>query len=571
MAHYDLIIRNGRIVDGTGTDSYVGDVAICGDQIAAIGEDLAGEADEEIDAAGLVVTPGFVDVHTHFDGQATWDSHLAPSSSLGATTIVMGNCGVGFAPCKPDDRTALIGLMEGVEEIPEVVMSEGLPWDWESFEDYLTSVESRPHDIDLAVFFPHGPLRVNVMGERAINREPATIEDLKQMRMLLERGLDAGAVGFSTSRTFVHRTNKGVPTPTYNTATDELKFLGEALSAERGNMFQMIADWEDADEEFSILRHICEETGAKATFTCLQIEATPDLHSDNLARVEQAQSEGLDIKAQVLTRPVGIMMGHGSSMSPFYARPTFRQHAHLPLPELVEKLREPEIKAAILAEENEGAHVFVRIAAERYETMFPLESPVEYLPPRDSSIRHRAEAEGVSPESWLYDYLLTDDGQALIYFPAANYHDGVPDMLDHPFSIAALGDGGAHVGSICDASTNIYLLTKWVMKEKRFSLERAIHLITQQPAAFFSFNDRGALAPGMKADINIFDMDGLQLHRPHLVHDLPAGGKRFLQEAEGLIATFKSGVKIFANGTPTGALPGRLLRGKQDVRQPELA
>jgi len=571
MRHFDLIIRGGRVIDGTGDSSYIADIGISDGLIRDIGKNLTGNADKIIDAAGKIVTPGFVDVHTHFDGQATWDNHLAPSSALGATTVVMGNCGVGFAPCRAEDRNALIGLMEGVEEIPEVVMSEGLPWNWESFEDYLNAIEAKPHDIDIAVFFPHAPLRVHVMGQRAIDREPATLDDMRAMRKILDRGLEAGAIGFSTSRTFIHRTNKGVPTPTYDTALDELKYLGEALSAERGNMFQMIADWEDAEDEFSILRHICTETGAKATFTCLQIEQTPELHKQHLERVERAQSDGLNIKAQVLTRPVGFMMGHGSSMSPFYDRPTFRKYAHLPLPELVQQLRNPDVKAAILNEENERPHVFVKIVGGNFDNMYPLESPVEYLPPRDSSVQHRADAAGVSAESWLYDYFLEDEGQSLIYFPAANFHDDIPEVLEHPHTISALGDGGAHVGSICDASTNIYLLTKWVKQERRFSIEQAIHFITQQPAEFFSLHDRGRLAPDMVADINIIDLDQLSLHRPHLAHDLPANGKRFLQNANGLSATIKSGEIIFQEGQATGALPGGLLRGKQAVKQHQTA
>ena len=330
MTHYDLIIRNGQVIDGTGAPGVQADVAVSNGKIAAVGVALSGTGAKEFDATGMIVTPGFVDVHTHYDGQATWDSHLNPSSSLGTTTVVMGNCGVGFAPCRPEDREVLVKLMEGVEEIPESAMHEGLPWTWETFPEFLDYIDSRPHDIDLAALVPHGPLRVYVMGERGVNREPATPDDIAIMKALLADSVAAGGVGFSTSRTLVHRSSTGDYVPTYQAIGSELKQVAEALSGDRGHVFQFIADWQDAEDEFSILRETSAKTGAKGTFTLLDIQTTPDLWREHLDRIEAAQAEGLDIRGQVLSRPVGIMMGHPASMSPFYDRPSFKALNSLP-------------------------------------------------------------------------------------------------------------------------------------------------------------------------------------------------------------------------------------------------
>ena len=563
MAEYDLIIRNGHVVDGSGGKSGILDVAVKDGLIQAVGENLPDTASNEIDAAGLIVTPGFVDVHTHYDGQATWDSHLNPSSNLGTTTVVMGNCGVGFAPCKPEDRDVLIQLMEGVEEIPETAMAEGLPWTWESFPEYLDTLDAKPRDIDVAALVPHGPVRVFVMGERAVNRETATDEDISKMQAVIEESVNAGGVGFSTSRTLVHRTSTGSPVPTYKAATHELKQLGMALSGEKGHVFQLISDWEDLDEEFSILRSTSESTGAKGTFTLLHLDNQPDLWRQQLDHIEHAQSEGLDIRGQVLSRPVGMLMGHPASMSPFSPRPTFRSLEDLPWNEKIAKLKTPEIKSQILGEDIDQPHIFVKLFSRRFDKMYPLEEPIEYLPAPDTSVAARAEAEGVEPVEWLYDYFLGNDGNNLIYIPAANFSDHIPELLTHPNTVSALGDGGAHVGSICDASANIYVITKWVKERKSFELEKAIHLLTRQPAELYSLKDRGLIAPGYKADINLIDYEALSLKTPHIVHDLPAGGKRLLQHANGIVSTMVSGTVIYQSGEATGALPGKLVRGQQ--------
>ena len=563
MAEYDLIIRNGRVVDGSGGKSGILDVAVKDGLIQAVGENLTDTASNEIDASGLIVTPGFVDVHTHYDGQATWDSHLNPSSNLGTTTVVMGNCGVGFAPCKPEDRDVLIQLMEGVEEIPETAMAEGLPWTWESFPEYLDTLDAKPRDIDVAALVPHGPVRVFVMGERAVNRETATDEDISKMQAVIEESVNAGGVGFSTSRTLVHRTSTGSPVPTYKAATHELKQLGMALSGEKGHVVQLISDWEDLDEEFSILRSTSESTGAKGTFTLLHLDNQPDLWRQQLDHIEHAQSEGLDIRGQVLSRPVGMLMGHPASMSPYSPRPTFRSLEDLPWDEKIGKLKNPEIKSQILGEDIDQPHIFVKLFSRRFDKMYPLEEPIEYLPTPDTSVAARAQADGVEPVEWLYDYFLGNNGNNLIYIPAANFSDHIPELLTHPNTVSALGDGGAHVGSICDASANIYVITKWVKERKRFELEKAIHLLTRQPAELYSLKDRGLIAPGYKADINLIDYEALSLKTPHIVNDLPAGGKRLLQHANGIVSTMVSGTVIYQSGEATGALPGKLVRGQQ--------
>jgi N-acyl-D-aspartate/D-glutamate deacylase len=573
MSQYDLIIRNGEIYDGSGAPAFRGDIAIRDGLIAALGERIDGSAGEEIDAGGHIVTPGFVDVHTHYDGQATWDSHLNPSSNLGATTVVMGNCGVGFAPCRPADREVLVQLMEGVEEIPGTAMAEGLPWTWQSFPEFLDELDSKPRDIDVAALFPHGPLRVFVMGERGVNREPASEDDVAGMKALLAEGLAAGAVGFSTSRTLVHLSSTGQHVPTYQAATSELKQLGEVLSGEKGHVMQFISDWEDADEEFSILRETSAKTGARGTFTLLSVDAeqlgvnaVAASWQQQLQRLERAQADGLDIRGQVISRPIGIMMGHTSSMSSFYRRPSFLALEDLPWEEKIARLADPAVKARILSEENDNPHVFVQLLASRYHLFYPMEEPIEYLPAAENSVAARAAREGRDPQEWLYDYLLGNDGRNLVYIPVVNADEqAITELLGHPFTVTALGDGGAHVGSICDTSSNIYLLTRWVRERGVFDLARGVRMLTREPAEFFSLLDRGLIAPGMKADINIIDFDRLQLRTPHIVHDLPAGGMRFMQHADGLVATLVSGRVIYRDGEATGALPGRLVRGRQDA------
>ncbi len=569
MSDFDLIIRNGEIYDGSGGAPFLGDVAAKDGRIAAVGKHIDGSAPQEIDAGGKAVTPGFVDVHTHYDGQATWDTHLNPSSNLGTTTVVMGNCGVGFAPCKPEDRDVLVQLMEGVEEIPGSVMAEGIPWSWESFPEYMDALDGMERDIDVAAFLPHGPLRVYVMGERGVNREAATPDDIEKMKALLTEGVAAGAMGLSSSRTLLHLSSTGDHVPTFEAAADEMKQLGQCLSGEKGQVMQFISDFKDADSEFDILRETSAKTGAKGTFTLAPVDVPAEgmnpeeqAWKKHLRRIEAAQEAGLDIRGQVISRPIGILMGHPATMSPFYHRPTFKKYADLPWKERYEKLSDPEVKAQILKEENENAHIFVQLLSNSYHLMYPMDDPIDYLPENERSVAAQAQRDGQDPESWLYDYFLGNDGQNLIYIPATSKSKStISELLQHPYTVSALGDGGAHVGSICDTSANVFLLTKWVRDEKLFDLAQGIKMITRDPAEFFSLKDRGMLTPGMKADINIIDFNNLKLKTPHIVHDLPGGGSRFLQNADGIAATFVSGQMIYQDNQATGALPGKLIRG----------
>lgn len=575
---YDLIIRDGLIYDGTGAPAHLADIAITNGKIAKVQANIPETAARELSAKGKAVTPGFIDVHTHYDGQATWDHHLTPSSNLGTTTVVLGNCGVGFAPCRPQDREVLVQLMEGVEEIPGTALAAGIPWTWESFPEYMRELDQRQRDIDIAVFVPHGPLRVYVMGTRGVKREAATPEDIEYMKTLITESLEAGAIGLSSSRTLLHLSSSGENVPTFEAAASEMKALGSVLDGERGHVMQFISDWQDAEEEFDILRQTSKATGAKGTFTLIPIEnpsdgmnENPDLWRQQLKRIEAAQADGLDIRGQVISRPIGILMGHTASMSPFYKRPSYAALADLPLAEKAERLNDPAVKAKILSEANEQPHIFVQLLAENFQAMYPMENPIEYLPDNENSIAARAAAEGRDPEEWLYDFLAGNDCQNLIYIPATSKSkDKIGELLTHPYTVEALGDGGAHVGSICDTSANLYVLTKWVFDEKLFSLEEGIKKITHDPAEFFSFTDRGSIAEGMKADLNIIDFDNLRLKTPHMVDDLPGGGSRFVQNADGIVATFVSGKMIFENGQPTGALPGKLIKSKA-VSMPQAA
>ncbi len=572
QAQYDLLITGGTLVDGSGADPRPCNVAVKDGRIVSLNPDPEAAASQVVDATGRLVTPGFVDVHTHYDGQATWDSHMAPSSNLGTTTVVMGNCGVGFAPCRQQDHDVLIELMEGVEEIPGTAMAEGLPWNWETFPEYLDALDQRQRDIDIAALVPHGPVRVFVMGERGVNREAASEADISRMREIIAEALAAGAVGFSTSRTLVHRSASGALIPTYAAATDELKQLGTALSGDAGHVFQLISDWEDPESEFDILRQTSKDTGAKGTFTLLDLKSNAPngepLWQHHLQNIEAAQAQGLDIRGQVLSRPVGMLMGHPASMSSFSRRPTFAALADLPQAEKIAELSKPEVRARILQEENVNPHVFVRIFEKSFAAMYPLEEPINYLPAKEDSVAAQAAAAGVDPEEWLYDYFLGNGGNNLVYIPAANFTENIAALLRHQYTVSALGDGGAHVGSICDTSANVYVLTKWVKEKGEISLAEAVRMLTREPAELYSLLDRGLVAEGMVADLNIIDFDKLALRTPHIVADLPAGGRRFLQHADGLETTIKSGQVIYQHGRHTGALPGALLRGQQPDPRP---
>ncbi len=565
MSSPSLVIRNGTIVDGSGGDPYEADLAVVDGKIAAIGGSIAKGA-EEIDARGKLVTPGFVDVHTHYDAQVTWSDRLSPSSWNGATTVLFGNCGVGFAPCHEDQHDMLINLMEGVEDIPEVVLSEGLPWNWHSFPDFLDAIAARSYDVDVAAQVPHAALRVYVMGERGANREPATERDRQRMAQLTAEGLRAGALGFSTSRTLNHRAADGRSIPTLRAEEAELTAIAHAMREAGTGWMQIVSDFEDQAGEIGLFRRLAKESSRPVTISLLQQDGRPDGWRELMSQIDEANTEGLRITAQVRSRPTSVLLGFELSQNPFMGRPSYKSIAHLPFPERLAQLRQPEFRARILAEAFEGSRRAKRV--ERWDRMYPLGDPPDYEPKAENSIAARAAREGRSPEEVAYDLLLERDGKAILYLPVTNYAGGnldvVREMIAAPNTLIGLGDGGAHVGIMCDATATTYTLTHWTRDRARgalFPVSWIIKRLTSDNAAAIGLNDRGLLRVGMKADINVLDYDKLRLRPPEIAYDLPAGGKRLLQRTDGIDATIVSGAVVYRHGEATGALPGRLVRG----------
>lgn len=564
MSRPSMIIRNGTIIDGSGGDPYEADLAVADGRIVAIGGNIA-KGVEEIDARGKLVVPGFVDVHTHYDAQVTWSDRLSPSSWNGATTVLLGNCGVGFAPCRPDQHGMLINLMEGVEDIPEVVMTEGLPWNWHSFPDFMDAIAARSYDADVAAQVPHAALRVYVMGERGANREPATEEDRTRMAALTVEGLRAGALGFSTSRTLNHRAADGRPIPTLRAEEAELTAIAHALRDAGTGWLQIVSDFEDPVEELGLFRRLAREAGRPVTLTLTQSDARPDGWRELMADIDEANAEGLRITAQVRSRPTSVLMGFELSQNPFMGRPSYKRIAHLPFGERLAHLHDPAFRECLLAESFEGRG---RRRIERWERLFPLGDPPDYEPPPENSIAARAAREGRRPDEVAYDLLMERDGRGILYLPATNFAagnlDAVREMIAGPNTLLGLGDGGAHVGIMCDATATSYTLTHWTRDRKRgglFPVAWAIRRLTRDNADAIGLNDRGLLKVGMKADINVLDYDRLRLRSPEVVYDLPAGGKRLVQRTEGFEATIVSGEIVYRQGEATSALPGRLVRG----------
>ena len=570
-AEFDLVIRNGSVADGMGGPLVSADVAVKDGKIAAIGK-IAGSGREEIDAKGKLVTPGFVDIHTHYDGQATWDPRLNPSSWHGVTTVVMGNCGVGFAPVRVKDRERLIELMEGVEDIPGAALHEGLKWNWESFAEYLDAVESRPHDIDIAAQLPHGALRVYVMGERGAKLEAATEEDIAQMRTLTADAMRAGALGFSTSRTLNHKTVKGDPTPSLRATEAELVGIAQGMKDAGTGVFEMISDFNQPDmlTEFGMIRRIVEGSGRPLTLSLAQGHSSSQGWRKILELIEKSSDAGLPIKAQVAPRPIGVLLGLQGTINPFITHAAFQPIKDKPLAEKVRAMKDPAFRAAIMAEsaERERAHPLAR-GIMAFERMFPLGNPPNYEPAKETSIAAVAARSNRSAADIAYDLLLEDDGRAFLFAPFANFADYNLDpcgeMIAHKDCVMGLGDGGAHVGIISDANFVTYLLTHWGRDRAkgRFDLGFLVKRQTHDTARAVGLNDRGVIAPGMKADLNVIDMDALEVEAPSMAYDLPAGGKRLLQGAKGYEATIVSGEVIYRKGKPTGALPGKLIRGPQ--------
>ena len=568
---FDLVIRNGLLADGTGAPLRQADVAVKDGRIAAVGK-IDGKGKEEIDATGKLVTPGFVDIHTHYDGQATWDTQLNPSSWHGVTTVVMGNCGVGFAPVRKQDHNRLIELMEGVEDIPGVALHEGLKWNWEHFGEYLDAVEQQPHDIDVAAQLPHGALRVYVMGERGANLEAATDEDISEMRRITADAMRAGALGFSTSRTLNHKTVKGDPTPSLRATEAELTGIALGIKDAGTGVIEMISDFNqpDLDTEFGMIRRIVETSGRPLTLSLAQGLSSANGWKRILGHIENASGNGLPIKAQVAPRPIGVLLGLQGTINPFITNAAYQEIKDLPLAQKVAKMRDPEFRARVLHEsaEREKAHPLAR-GIMNFERMFPLGNPPNYEPPKESSIASMASRSNRTAADIAYDLLLEDEGRAFLFSPFANYADYNLDccgeMIAHDDCVMGLGDGGAHVGIISDASFATYLLQHWGRDRPtgKFDLSFLVKRQTRDTARAVGLHDRGVIAPGMKADLNVIDMDKLEVKSPDMAYDLPAGGKRLLQGAKGYDATIVSGQVIYRNGQHTGALPGKLIRGPQ--------
>jgi N-acyl-D-amino-acid deacylase len=564
---HDLVIRGGTVVDGSGAAPSEADVAIDGGRVSAV-EENAGRGREEIDARGHLVAPGWVDIHTHYDGQVTWDPYLSPSCWHGVTTVVMGNCGVGFAPAKPERRQWLIGLMEGVEDIPGTALADGIRWAWESFPEYLDALEGMPRALDVAAHVPHGAVRAYVMDERGARNEPATVEDIRAMAAIVREGLAAGAVGFSTSRTLLHRAIDGEPVPGTYAAEDELLGIGRVMGELGHGVFEIASDMSPEEPELAWMEKLSLETGRPVTFALLQNDLDPQQWKRLLVATEAAAGRGARVTAQVSARPTGLLMGLTGTFHPFSAYRTYHEIAGLPLAERVARLRDPDFRRRMLEEEVQYENPLLAYVSNTFQKLFVLGDPPSYEPAPEESIAAIASREGRTPREVAYDLLLSRDGRELFYFPLLNYSDfdfePLREMLLHPQSVFSLSDGGAHCGVICDAGTPTLLLTHWVRdrtRGPRLPLEYVVHRQTRHTAALYGFGDRGLLAPGMLADVNVIDFDALCLRAPEMVYDLPASARRLVQRADGYRATVKSGQVIFRDGEPTGALPGRLLRG----------
>jgi N-acyl-D-aspartate/D-glutamate deacylase len=560
---YDLVIRGGRVVDGTGAPARTADVAVRDGRIVAVGTvDASGL--REIDAAGKIVTPGFVDVHTHYDGQITWEDRLAPSSGHGVTTVVMGNCGVGFAPVRPGDHELVIKLMEGVEDIPDVVMATGVPFNWESFPDYLDALEQRPSDIDFCAQLPHSPLRVWVMGERALS-EPATAEDRAEMRRLTAEAVAAGAFGVSSSRNLFHRFRSGAVAPSVNSAEEELLALAAGLRDAGAGVFQCnpVIDG-DARDELDLFERIVETSGRPLNFSLTWYPVRPDNWDAYVAALKAYAERKVAIRGQFIPRPAGLLFGLDLSFHSFSLNPSYRPIQHLPLAEKVAAMRDPALRARLIAEEPEDPNPGFVAIAKMANNFVPLHDPVDYHAAGEMTAL-TAERLGVDEKEVIYDELLKDDGRAILWWPAimiADYLDKTVPLFGIDNAVIALGDGGAHYALLCDASYPSYMLTQRLGRDG-LDLPTLIRQMTSAPAASLGLDDRGVIAPGYKADLNVIDLDKMVLRRPTTKTDLPAGGKRLTQAASGYVATIVSGVVTYQNGEPTGALPGRLVRGAQ--------
>ena len=571
---HDLVIRGGTLVDGTGAAPRLADVAIDNGVITEVGM-VTGGGKREIDAQGHIVTPGWVDIHTHYDGQVTWDPLITPSCWHGVTTVVMGNCGVGFAPVRADKHDWLIELMEGVEDIPGSALAEGIKWGWETFPEYMDSLDKQTRVLDIATQVPHGSVRAYVMGERGARNEAATPEDVEAMAKIVREGVEAGALGFSTSRTMLHLSKDGEPVPGTFANKAELMGIGRALGQAGHGVFEMASDMTPAENEFMWMKELSAETGLPVTYALLQSPLQPDKWRDMLALTDEARKQGANVTAQIACRPTGMVLGWQSTIHPFVNRAAYAAIAHLPFAQRLVELKKPEVRAQILADKPKDMGVLGMIMTQGFDRMFRLENDgkLEYEPGAEDSVATLAARTDRDPAAIVYDMLMENDGRGYIYLPLLNYtnfnFDHIREMMQHPATVLSLSDGGAHCGVICDASFPTYMLTHWVRNRsrgERLPLEQVVRMQTHDTARLYGLNDRGVIAPGMKADVNVIDFDALRILAPEMVFDLPAQGRRMIQKAEGYRATIVSGAVTFENGEATGEMPGRLVRGPK--RQP---
>jgi N-acyl-D-amino-acid deacylase len=560
---HDLVIRRATVVDGTGSPAVVADVAVDDGRIAIVGE-VVDDGHRELDGEGLVLAPGWVDIHTHYDGQATWDPEMTPSSWHGVTTVVMGNCGVGFAPVRPGAEDFLIELMEGVEDIPGTALHEGIDWQWESFGEYLEALDRTPRVMDVAAQVPHAAVRAYVLGDRA--HADASAEEIVEMAAIVREALQAGAVGFTTSRTILHTSKHGY-VPGTSAPADELMAIGEAIGEAGHGVFEVVTDRPESEEERNWMVALAKGAGATVTYGLAQTPWAPTGYRDALADARELAAEGIHVTPQVACRPTGMLFGLQSSLHPFITHPTYRELADMPLPERVAALREPAVRERLLSEGPRTQNPIARTLMSRWEQIFPLGDPPDYEPTPESSAAATAERESRTPEEVVLDWLLEGDGRAFLFAPLASYvdrdHEAIREMITDPNTVLGLSDGGAHCGLICDASMPTYLLTHWVRdrtRGERLPLELAVHLQTGRTAAAYGFTDRGTIEPGKRADLNLIDLDHLHLHAPEMVFDLPAGGRRLVQHVDGYRATIVAGEVTFEDGKPTGARPGKLVR-----------
>ncbi len=579
------IIKGGTVVDGTGSPGFRADVAMVGDVISEVGHITDVTGAEVVDAEGLLVTPGFVDIHTHFDGQLTWDPDVMPSSLHGVTSIATGNCGVGFAPAAPDRHDWLISLLEGVEDIPGSALAEGLSWDWETFPEYLDALDRRAWTLDVGAHVPHAPIRVYVMGERgALHHEVPTRKEQQEMARLVAEGINAGALGFATSRTEVHRTSEGANIGTLSAGDDELLAIAAAIATTGRGVVQLISDLYQTNDdtvfasETELLRRFVEISGCPLSLTMQQTYHSPDRWRAQMAWVDGMVASGHDVKAQIAARPIGLLLGLDTTASPFTLCPTYHSLSEHPVPERAKLMRDPQIRSRILYEHASASARakpgFLEQLTRRFDVMFRLGDPVDYDLKPERSLEHEALAEGRPPVEIAYDILCAGSGDGILYFALFNFADGdlgvVAEMLNSPNILLGLSDAGAHCRAICDASMTTSSLTLWARDGaagQSFDLERVVHLNTQRNARHVGWGDRGVLAPGHLADVNVIDLARLACHKPRIARDLPAGGERLVQGSSGYVATYKSGIRTASEGTLTGNTPGGLIRGGRQARR----